>query len=564
MRLLPAVVAFLLVHACLVAAAPALVIEAEKAAVRTAGAPMDGGWNLHSNGEVGDYVRAAAPAGGAAGAPAAYELVVRARGTPCRGVWPLMQAAVDGEGGPTVTVNSRDFADYTLKVAVPAGVHLVAVAFLNDALEGGEDRNLHLDRIEIRPAAGGPDLAPASRAEWAALGEVREQEALRRAAEGVEQFRKSSAAVRVVGADGKAAADAAVAVELARHDFLFGCNIYKFDRYTLPEQNAAYKRRFAELFNYATVGFYWRWYEPERGKPQYDYTDKVVAWCRERGMRMKGHPLLWGLEAGVPRWSQGQPTPDVQKARVQEIVRRYAGKIEFWEVVNEPAHARSVKIDDPYRWAREADPKAVLIVNDYHVMADGYPPFLKLLQDARAAGVPFDGVGIQAHEPRTMRFPLEQVQRILDKYATLGVPLHVTEFTPASGGEPITGSHRQGTWNEAAQAEYAEKFYRVVFGHPAAAAITWWDLSDQGSWLKGGGLLRNDLEPKPAYDALWRLIQREWRTRAEGRTDGSGTFAFRGVHGLYRVRVQFGGRTVEGEHRLAKTGPNEWVVRIPR
>ena len=37
------------------------------------------------------------------------------------------------------------------------------------------------------------------------------------------------------------------------------------------DQNAAYKQRFEELFNYATVGFYWRWYESERGKPQYDY-----------------------------------------------------------------------------------------------------------------------------------------------------------------------------------------------------------------------------------------------------------------------------------------------------
>jgi hypothetical protein len=114
-----------------------------------------------------------------------------------------------------------------------------------------------------------------------------------------------------------------------------------------------------------------------------------------------------------------------------------------------------------------------------------------------------------------------------------------------------------------AQAEYAEKFYRVIFGHPATAAITWWDLSDQGSWLKGGGLLRTDLSPKPAYDFLWRLIQREWKTRAEGRTDGAGTFALRGFYGRYRVRVQFGGRTVEAEMHLGKTGPNEWVVKIP-
>ena len=37
--------------------AHALTIEAETARIRTVGAAMEGGWNLFSNGEVGDYVR---------------------------------------------------------------------------------------------------------------------------------------------------------------------------------------------------------------------------------------------------------------------------------------------------------------------------------------------------------------------------------------------------------------------------------------------------------------------------------------------------------------------------
>jgi len=89
-------------------------------------------------------------------------------------------------------------------------------------------------------------------------------------------------------------------------------------------------------------------------------------------------------------------------------------------------------MDAPYRWAREADPHAALIVNDYHVLADGQPPFHRLLEEALARGVPFDGIGIQAHEPRTMRFPLERVRRTLDQYGSLGKDLHLTEFTPTS------------------------------------------------------------------------------------------------------------------------------------
>ncbi|MCY3023346.1 MAG: endo-1,4-beta-xylanase [Planctomycetota bacterium] len=406
-------------------------------------------------------------------------------------------------------------------------------------------------------------LCDAARCGEAAGGAEREEAALKKAGEDIEKNRKAGATVRVVDAKGAPVAGATVSVEQARHDFLFGCNIYMFDRFKSAEENEAYKKRFEELFNYATTGFYWKSYEPEKGRPQYAYTDKVVAWCAARGIRLKGHPLLWGHEAGVPTWSQGQPAADVQKQRVVDILKRYTGKIEFWEVVNEPAHIRSVKIDEPYRWAREADPKGYLIVNDYYVMANGFPPFLKLLEEAKAGGVPYDGIGIQAHEPRTMRFPLENVRSTLDRYAALGKELHITEFTPCSGGQDITGSHVTGKWDEAAQADYAAKFYRVCFAHPAMRALTWWDLCDNGAWLKGGGMLRADLTPKPVYSALQKLIHEEWKTRAEGQTDATGAFAFRGFLATYRVKVKAPGGNAEAEIHVAKDAPNEFKVALP-
>ena len=396
----------------------------------------------------------------------------------------------------------------------------------------------------------------------AARFERREQEVLRRCHEQIEKNRKSDATVRVVDASGRPVAGVLIQVEQTRHEFLFGCNIYRFDRYRDAAKNAAYKRGFEELFNYATTGFYWRWYEPQRGKPRYDYTDKVVAWCTQRRIRLKGHPLLWGCRSGVPPWSNGQPPAEVQRQRVLDIMRRYQGKIEFWEVVNEASHIRRPKIDQPYRWARQADPDARLIVNDYHVMADGCPPFFALLKKAIEDGVPFDGIGIQAHEPRTMRFPLDRVGRILDRYATLGKELHVTEFTPASNGKPITGSHLDGVWDEAAQADYAVKFYRVCFAHPVVRAITWWDLCDDGSWLPGGGMLRADMTPKPVYRALKRLIHTDWKTRTSGKTDDAGRFTFRGFRGAYRILVDHRGRRIEKRLQLKKEGPNRLTIAL--
>ena len=541
---------------CGVPAAGAAVIEAQNAAVRTEGGRAPGGgWNLWANGRVGQPVRIAAAG--------RYQVVVRAWGSPAAGVWPEMALMVDGRAVKTACVDRAERADYRFDVDLTAGIHEIAAAFLNDAVLGKEDRNLYLDRMTISPPPGVSEPTLIEAAEFAEAAEKRERELVAATQQAIEKNRKADARVRIADAAGRPVAGAGLSVTQTLHEFLFGCNIYGFDHCGTQASNAAYKKRFEELFNYATVGFYWRWYEPQRGKPNYEYTDKVVAWCSERGIRLKGHPLLWGDQAGIPPWSPGQPPPEIQRQRVLDIMKRYHGRIEFWEVVNEPSHLAQPRIDEPYRWARQADPGAYLIVNDYHVLADGCPGFFRLLAAAKRGAVPFDGIGIQAHEPRTMRFPLDRVQEILDQYAALGKELHVTEFTPTSGGERITPSHHDGVWDEAAQADYAVKFYRVCFAHPAARAITWWDLCDHGSWLRGGGMLRADVSPKPVYEELKRLIHREWKTALSGTTDAAGQFTFRGFRGTYRLVVQVQGRTVEKEFQLKKGDLQEITVTLP-
>ena len=534
----------------------ALTVDAVQARVHTVGSAVAGGWNLFSDGEVGDYLLF--PGSGE------WLVKVRAWGSPCQGTWPEMALVLDGESVLQVTVNNRQAKDYEFRLGVEAGAHKVTVAFLNDAMSNGEDRNLYLAQLKFQAPAGGADPVLATPQQMAAEGQRREERILAQSNLDIERYRKGDAIVRVVDGQGGAVRGAKVVLELVRHDFLFGANIYAFDQFRTEAENEAYKRRFASLFNYATVGFYWKWYEPEPGQPRYAYTDKVVAWCAQQSIRMKGHPLLWADAAGIPAWSQGQPSPEKQRARVREIMLRYQGRIDFWEVVNEPSHLPTLKIDDPYRWAREASPQATLVVNDYYVLADGHPPFYQLLEAAQARGVPFDGIGIQAHEPRTLRFPLDRVRRTLDKYGALGKSLHVTEFTPTSSGQPILGAEGQGgVWDEAAQADYATKFYRVCFAQPKMVAVTWWDLCDSHAWLKGGGLLRSDLTPKPAYEALKNLIHREWHTRVEGVTDASGVFRLRGFYGQYQAQVADGLRKTTTSFHLAKGDPSDIVIRLP-
>ncbi len=522
----------------------ALVIPAEQAGIKTVGGRVEGGWNLWSDGRVGQRLKILRTG--------QYTVVVRAWGSPAAGTWPEMALLVDGLEVKFVAVNRGSSANYSFRVDLQEGSHELAAAFLNDAKIGSEDRNLYLERITIMAPSGSPAPVALVGEEDPRNAAGREQAVLDATTQSIDRNRKSDAVIRVVDAASQPVAGARVAVDQTGHEFLFGCNIFGFDKSRSATENAVYKRQFAELFNYATIGFYWRWYETERGRPHYADTDKVVAWCLDQGIRMKGHPLLWGDEAGIPFWSSGQPDPSTQQERVRAIMNRYHGKIGFYEVVNEPSHQPLPRIDDPYRWARSANPSAYLIVNDYHMLADGAPAFFRLLSRAVQDTVPFDGIGIQAHEPQTMRFPLDRVRTILDRYATLGKELHITEFTPTSGGKPVVGSHVKGVWDEAAQADYAVKFYRVCFAHPAIRAITWWDLSDRFSWLKGGGMLRADMTPKPVYNAVRRLIHEEWMTHLAGTTDSMGQFSFRGFRGTYRITAEAGGKTVTQPLELTK------------
>ena len=118
----------------------ALLIEAEDASIKTVGGGFNGGWNLWSNGTLGESV--AIPESGT------YEVVVRAYGSPLGGIWPEMALSVDSVAEETTTVDSANYTDYLFQVELTAGVHTIGVSFLNDAYNPGvEDRNLYLDRV---------------------------------------------------------------------------------------------------------------------------------------------------------------------------------------------------------------------------------------------------------------------------------------------------------------------------------------------------------------------------------------------------------------------------------
>lgn len=430
--------------------------------------------------------------------------------------------------------------------------------------------------LGIAGIGSGPDA-------WAAAAPSEEQ-LWREAPARIERHRKADATVAVLDAAGKPVPGLSLKIEQTRHEFLFGSNIFMWGRIAGPEREAAYRQRFAELLNYATLAFYWPMYEPRPGEPQHDYAEKVARWCQQHGIRTKGHPLAWNFADPIWLPDDWKEVRRLQMARIEDCVSRFAGLIDRWDVVNEAAHfdreeflRRAPKMSglwqklgrmeftrECFQHARKANPKATLLINDYRTDR-AYEEVIEQLRDAQGKAM-YDVIGIQSHM-HGGTWSNQRIWEVCERFARFKAPLHFTETTIVSGER---GQRRGRPWpttpeGESYQAREVVRFYTMLFSHPAVEAITWWDFSDYRAWQGApAGFLRADMSPKPAYHELLRLVKGQWWTKTEVKTGPDGTARFRGFRGDYRVSLTTpDGKTTQTAFTLPPQGPNRWVVRLP-
>jgi GH35 family endo-1,4-beta-xylanase len=407
----------------------------------------------------------------------------------------------------------------------------------------------------------------------------------------IEKHRKGNAALRLVGPNGKPLAGGiAVTIEQKKHKFLFGCNIFKLHKCRTPEDNAAYEKRFADLLNFATLPFYWWSYERQRGRPDDDRTDEIVRWCKAHNVTTKGHPLAWNYVD--PRWLPKEPAEamKLQLKRIGRCVQRFKNDVDIWDVVNEATHYDRDQIKkqapilteairrmgvgkyvrESFKAARQANPTATLLINDYRTDPAYEKKVLAELLDE--VGKPlYDVIGIQSHMHGGHWSP-QKTWDVCDHFAKFGKPLHFTETTLVSGeqGWDLRKKRQDPNFRwvstaegEERQAKRVAEFYSILFSHPAVEAITWWDFTDQDAWQRApAGLLRDDMTLKPAYEQLEHLIKGKWWTQTKTTVEPGGKAQFRGFFGQYEVTAQIGARRLTGAFRFDKSTKGTMDVRL--
>ena len=393
--------------------------------------------------------------------------------------------------------------------------------------------------------------------------------------EGIEKNRKGNFTLKTSLKAGEK-----VSVKLNNHKFRFGCNMFMLDEIPDDKQkNETYKEKLKDVFNLATVPFYWDATEPEEGKTRYAKdsekvyrrppADLCVEFCEANGIEPREHALCY--DHFFPQWLKGK-SDEVVKAhlekRMQEISTRYADKIPTIEVTNEMFWRDGVTdfyfspdyMEWCYKTAEKYFPNNTLCINEWtgamwESAANPWDNYYALIENLLLKGCRVDAIGMQYHMfyrkesyyncTRTL-YNLPHLYKALDNYARFGKQIQITEVTiPA---------FTQNEEDENSQADVIEKLYSLWFSYPNVEQIVYWNLADgyaafttpgnmeEGENYYRGGLLRFDMSEKPAYKRLKHLIKEVWTTDETLCANENGEISFRGFYGEYEVTA--GGKTV--------------------
>jgi GH35 family endo-1,4-beta-xylanase len=376
----------------------------------------------------------------------------------------------------------------------------------------------------------------------------------------IREHRMAPLNVSVVDEWGNPLEGAEVHIEMTNHAYLFGTCVkasrltdapivvrdpdFDLDQYLAD--NRTYREKLKELFNFVVFENDMKWPNWAGGRADRGWTQEVtmdaVAWLQDNAFTIKSHTMLWGSWKNTPAYlKEKESDPDALRAAINRHLvdqgAAFKGHIQYADVLNEAMSHNDLievvgwdQVDDWFKTARSAMPEVRLVINEFDMVGNGGRAQRKddhyaLVQRLLADGAPIDVLGFQAHFWSTRLTPPDRILSIIDRFATLGLPLMVSEFD-------------MNILDEDLQAAYTRDFLKAWFSHPATEAFIMWGFWANAHWFgEPGAMFRADWSPKPNLEAYTDLVFDEWWTRETLETDGNGRAESRVFKGDYEITV---------------------------
>lgn len=291
-------------------------------------------------------------------------------------------------------------------------------------------------------------------------------------------------------------------------------------RLDAAQQDKPYLRDFLATFTSLTPENAMKWdeTEPRRGHYTLGDADALVDFAQRTGRRVRGHTLVWDQQ--LPAWLTGGSWSagelrQVLEDHIRTLVSHWKGKVESWDVVNEPLEndgtlTRSLWLNvlgpgyiaTAFRAAHAADPDARLFLNELAAERPGrkQDALYALVKGLKEQGVPIDGVGFQNHT--TVGNPPSEAQlaATFARFEALGLDVEITEMDVT-----IPPHHPTTDRILARQAQAYRDAAAACANASRCTGLTVWGVTDRWSWLgaaKRPTLYDAHAGPKPARDAV--------------------------------------------------------------
>ncbi len=268
---------------------------------------------------------------------------------------------------------------------------------------------------------------------------------------------------------------------------------------------------------------YWDQFSPENAgkwgsvqpnsQDSFNWTtlDAMYKFANDHNIIFKQHNFIWGSQQ--PSWTANLTT-STGPAAVQNWMTAFCTRYpntRLIDVVNEPPPHTTPKymnaiggagtsgydwIANAFKWARQACPNAILILNDYNNVeqAGDVQHTSDIVNAIKKVGAPIDAIGCQTHGAANLSSAT--LKSNIDKLTSnTGLPVYITEYD-------------LNIADDAKQASVMQDQFTMFWNEPNVKGITYWGYIVGSTWETNTGLMQSDGTERPAMTWLMKFLGR--------------------------------------------------------